>query len=73
MSKTKFLQATQAVKIQIEIDKKFRFVELDFSNQRFRNSSGDEQGDRDQEIFLDFDGINHGEKPVKASCILPGT
>ena len=27
---------------------------------------------RDQEIFLDPDGINHGEKPVKASCILPG-
>ena len=27
---------------------------------------------RDQEIFLDPDGINHGEKPAKASCILPG-
>ena len=25
--------------------------------------------DRDQEIFLDFDGINHGEKPVEV-CIL---
>ena len=25
--------------------------------------------DRDQEIFLDFDGINHGEKPVEV-CTL---
>ena len=25
--------------------------------------------DRDQEIFLDFDGINHGENPVEV-CIL---
>ena len=43
---TRFLQATQAVKIQFEINKKFRFVKLNFSNQRFQNSSGDEQGDR---------------------------
>ena len=26
---------------------------------------------RDQEVFLDSDGVNHGEKPVKAYCSFP--
>ena len=26
---------------------------------------------RDQEVFLDSDGVNHGEKPVKAFCSFP--
>ena len=28
---------------------------------------------RDQEIFLDSDGINYGEKPVKAFCSFPNS
>ena len=59
---TRFLQATQAVKIQFEIDKKIQFVELDFSNQIFQKSSGDGlgvsilQGQRKALIFFKFFG-----------------
>ena len=28
---------------------------------------------RDQEVFLDSDGVNHGEKPVKAHCTFPSS
>ena len=33
-----------------------------------------EQGiTRDQEVFIDSDGVNHGEKPVKAHCTFPSS
>ena len=35
-----------AVKIKFEIDKKIKFVQLDFSNSFFQKSSADQQGDR---------------------------
>jgi hypothetical protein len=28
---------------------------------------------RDQEVFIDSDGFNHGEKPVKAHCTFPSS
>ena len=43
---TEFFQATQAVKIQFEINRlKIQFAELNFSKLIFRKSSTDQQGD----------------------------
>ena len=28
---------------------------------------------RDQEVFIDSDGFNHGEKPIKAHCTFPSS
>ena len=44
---------------------------LIFFNEKKMRNCHNQDIQTDQEIFLDFDGINHGEKPVKASCILP--
>jgi hypothetical protein len=41
----------QAVKIKLEIEKKFKFVQLDFSNLIFQKLSADQMGAKDSKKY----------------------